>query len=168
MQTLDWYYRRLIVMSPSEIALRIRSSLRDHTDKLLAGRRQHVRKPSVILNGDGSEAGPGFRVSNMAVGDKTRLNTSAGVYKQWYDSLIARAGQVADHRLSFFDQKDKHLGDPIIWNRDHKRGQDVADLLSDEAQVPLCAGLVLVHRIGDRPKEQRRIEVADCWLNVPL
>jgi hypothetical protein len=126
MQTLDWYYRRLIVMPPSEIVLRVRSSLRDRADKLLVGLRQHVRKPSVILNGDGSEAGPGFRVSDMAVGDKTWLNTSAGVYKQWYESLLSRAEHIVDHRLSFFDLKDKHLGDPIIWNRDHKREQDTS------------------------------------------
>jgi len=126
MQTLDWYYRRLIVMSPGEIAWRMRSSLRDHADRLLIGRRQRVRKPSVILNGNDSEEGPGFRVSDMTVGDKTWLNASVGVYKRWYDSLLARAEQVAGHRLSFFDLKDKHLGDPIVWNRDHKREQDIS------------------------------------------
>jgi len=43
---------------------------------------------------------------------------------QWYDSLLVRAERIAEHRLDFFDLKDKYLGDPIIWNRDHKRGQD--------------------------------------------
>ncbi len=124
MQTLDWYYRRLKVMPPIEIAWRLRSSLRDRSDWFLVGRRQQLRKPSVFLNGDGRDEEPGFRVSDMAVGDKAWLKANDDVDKRWYDYLLAQAKQIAGHRLDFFDLKDKHLGDPIVWNRDHKRGQD--------------------------------------------
>ena len=73
MQTLDWYYRRLKVMSPGEIAWRVRSSLRDRVDRLFVSRRQQLREPSAILNGDGQAKGPAFRVCDMAVGDGARL-----------------------------------------------------------------------------------------------
>ncbi|MBN1506435.1 MAG: alginate lyase family protein [Sedimentisphaerales bacterium] len=119
MQTLNWYYRRLRTMPASEIAWRVRSSLRDHVDRCLLGRRRRWRPLSEILNGDGSTA-PGFRVCGVPVGS----NGSENIESAWLEPLIARADKIAQHRLSFFDLNDKHLGDPILWNRDHKRGQD--------------------------------------------
>ncbi len=68
MQTLNWYYRRLKVMSSGEITWRTLSSLCDCTDRFLVGRRQRLRKSSVFLNGDGSDEGPGFRVNDIVVG----------------------------------------------------------------------------------------------------
>lgn len=124
MQTLDWYYQRLKAMTPDEIAWRMRSSLRGRVDRLLVGHRQQLRRPAVFLNGDGCEEGPGFRVCDMAVGDRAGLKANDDVDKRWYDSLLARAERIAEHHLDFFDLKDKHLGDPIVWNRDHKRRQD--------------------------------------------
>ncbi|MCP4609789.1 MAG: hypothetical protein GY845_13865 [Planctomycetes bacterium] len=103
MQTLNWYYQRLKAMSSGEIAWRIRSSLRDHADRILVGHRQHIRKPSAFLNGDGKE--PEIRVSN----------STDIVDKQWYDSLLTRANRIIDHRLDFFDLKDQYLGDLFAW-----------------------------------------------------
>ena len=117
-------------MSAGEIAWRMRSSLRDRVDRLLVGRRQRSRKPSAILNGDGRYRGPRFRVCDMPIGSDGQLETNDDVGKRRYDSLLARAGQIAAHRLSFFDLKDKHLGDPIVWNRDHKRSQDTPMVFS--------------------------------------
>ncbi len=111
-------------MSPKEIAWRIRSKLQDHADRILVSHRQQRRKPSVFLNGDGSNDASEFRVSDMAVGENERPNPAGIVDKRWYDSLLARAERIVEHRLDFFDLKDKYLGDPIIWNHDHKRGQD--------------------------------------------
>jgi len=124
MQTLDWYYRRLKVMSSGEIAWRLRLLLRDRADRFFVGWRQRTRKPSVFLNGEGRDEGPGLRVSDIVAGDGEWLKTNDDVGKQWYDYLLARAERIAEHRLDFFDLKDKHLGNPIVWNRDHKRGQD--------------------------------------------
>ena len=130
MQTLDWYYRRFKVMTPGEIAWRMWSSLRDRGDRLLVSCRQQLRNPAVFLNGDGCEEGPGFRVCDMAVGDRAWLKANDDIGNRWYDSLLARAEQIAEHRLDFFDLKDKHLGNPIVWNRDHKRGQDTPMIFS--------------------------------------
>jgi hypothetical protein len=101
----------------------MRSSLRDRADRILVGYRQRIRKPSVFLNGDGKDEGPGFRVGDMAVG-RGRGKKIGREEGQWYDSLLIRAERIAEHRLDFFDLKNKYLGDPIIWNRDHKRDQD--------------------------------------------
>ena len=130
MQTLDWYYRRLRVMSLGEIAWRIRSSVRDRADRFFVCRRQRVRKPSVILNGDGREEGPGFRVIDLAPGFRKDNKKRGKEEVEWYDFLMAKAEQIAGHRLDLFDLKDKHLGDPIIWNQDHKRGQDTPMVFS--------------------------------------
>jgi hypothetical protein len=120
MQTPSWYYRRLKTMSAGEMAWRMCSSLRDCVDRFLVSRRQRLRPRSAILNGDGSDT-PGFRVCSLPVGARVGSNGSADVERAWLDSLIGRAEGIAQHRLSFFDLKDRHLGDPIIWNRDYKR-----------------------------------------------
>lgn len=130
MQTLDWYYRRLKPMSAGEIALRIGSSLRDRADRFLVGRRQRLRDLSVILNGDGRDAIPDFRVCDLVVGDRAKLNADDDFAKRSFDSLLFRAEQIIRHRLSFFDLKDKYLGDPILWDYDHKRGQDTPMIFS--------------------------------------
>ena len=116
MQALNWYYQRLKAMSPGEIVWRMRSSLRDRTDRLLVGRRQKVRTLEVILDGDGLEVTPGFCVCDTLVGEKANLWMDDKSKKQWYYSLLARARQISMHRLDFFDLNDRHLGDPIIWN----------------------------------------------------
>jgi len=117
-------------MSPGEIAWRVRSSLRDRVDRLLVGRRQQLREPCAILNGDGQAKGPAFRVCDMAVGGGKRLKGDDALESGWFDSLLARAERIAEHRLDFFDLEDKHLGDPIVWNRDHKRCQDTPMVFS--------------------------------------
>jgi len=116
-------------MSLEEIAWRISSSIRDCADRFLIDRRQQTRKLSEILNGDSRKEGPGFRVSALliAFGKNKKDEKEEG---QWYESLLARAEQIAEHRLDLFDLKNKHLGNPIIWNRDHKRGQDTPMVFS--------------------------------------
>ncbi|MFC1634015.1 alginate lyase family protein, partial [Planctomycetota bacterium] len=74
--------------------------------------------------------GPGFRVSDVVVKDRSWLIANKGIERDWYDSLLARAERIAGHRLDFFDLKDKYLGNPIVWNRDHKRGQDTPIIFS--------------------------------------
>ena len=130
MQTLNWYIRRLKAMHPNEVAWRMCSSRRDFNDRILVRRRQRLRDLSVILNGDGSARGPGFRVSDVAVGDRAWLKAEKGDVHDGYDALLARAKRLGWHRLDFFDLTDKHLGDPINWNRDHKRGQDTPMIFS--------------------------------------
>jgi len=130
MQTFKWYYHRLRKMSPGEMAWRTRSFLRDNTDRFLIGRRQRLRNSTVFLNGDGQEQGPGFRVSDMDVGDKAQPSINNRVEKQEYDSLIGRAERIAEHQLDIFDLEDKCLGETINWNRDYKRRQDTPLIFS--------------------------------------
>ena len=130
MQKFSWYIRRLKAMPPSEIAWRMWSSPRDCDDRVLVKRRQRLRPLSAILNGDGSGMGPGFRVSALAVGDQSWLKADKGIEQEWYESLLARAQRIAWHRFDFFDLKDKYLGNPIVWNRDHKREQDTLMIFS--------------------------------------
>ena len=126
MQTLHWYYHRLKAMSPNEIIWRMRSSIRDGADRFLVDRRQRQRKPSEFLNTNPGGKREGFRVCNIPAEYKTDNDAQ----KQKYDSLIARAEKIAEHRFSFFDLQDKYLGEPIVWNRDHKRGQDTPMVFS--------------------------------------
>ncbi len=124
MQTLNWCYRRLRAMSPSEIAWRMRSSLRDRADRFLVGRRQQLRRPSTILNGNAGNTWPDFRVCDRAVGKRVQSEELGSASTSGYSGLLERAERIIEHRLSFFNLQDKHLGDPIVWNRDHKRDQD--------------------------------------------
>jgi hypothetical protein len=126
MQKLDWYYKRFKAMPAGEVAWRIRSSLRDRADRVLVGHRQKPRKPAAFLNVDGRVSVPEFRLSDTAAGMQERLKEADAdiVDKKAHDTLMARADKIANHRLDFFDQNDRFLGAPIVWNRDHKREQD--------------------------------------------
>ena len=148
MQTLNWYYQRLKAMSPDEIAWRACSSIRDIADRLLIERRQRPRKPSDFLNSNTSGKKEGFHVCNMSVGYQTNNDAE----KQSYDSLIAKAQKIVGHRLSFFDLQDKYLGEPITWNRDHKREKDTpmtfSPALDYRAPFRLIERLLVSHRLN--------------------
>jgi hypothetical protein len=116
-------------MSPGEFVWRVHGLLRDYVDRFLVDRRQRPRPLSTVLNGDGDST-PGFHVCDMAVRERAKSDGSDGPERAWYNSLLERAEKIAQHRLSFFDLKDKYLGDPIVWNRDHKRGQDTPMVFS--------------------------------------
>ena len=123
MQTLNWYYKRLKAMSPGEVAWRMRSSLRDRIDRLVVNRRQQLRPLSAILNDNATDNKLGLSVCDVSLAQWAKSD-AGDLEKAWYDSLLTRAEQIADHRLDYFDQKNMHLGDPIVWNRDHKRNQN--------------------------------------------
>ena len=123
MQALHWYYKRFKAMSADEIVWRVRSSLRDRADRFIIRRRRKIRKLSAILDGDGRDSGPGFSVCDTLVGEKASFWPEDKNKRQWYYALLSRADRISRHQLSFFDLKDRHLGDPIVWNRDHKHKQ---------------------------------------------
>jgi hypothetical protein len=54
------------------------------------------------------------KVGEMAAGDP---GNSEG---EWLRLLVAKADRIAQHRFDFFDLENRHLGDPIDWNCDHK------------------------------------------------
>ena len=119
MQTLGWYIRRLQAMSLDEIVWRTRTSLRIPIDRLLLGRRQHLQPLSEILNGRSCLKTPGFRVSDIELGQWKSVQHGM-VERNWLADLLSKADRIVDHQLNLFDLGWHHLGDPIDWNRDHK------------------------------------------------
>ncbi len=118
MQPLSWYAERLRAMSADEVGWRIRSSLRDVTDRPRFALAGHPSAPS----GTVETQEPGFRVSDLQVAEWSQAPAGT-VEQEWRDRLLQRADRIAEHRLSFFNIHDRHLGDPIDWNRDHESGR---------------------------------------------
>ncbi|MEJ2702377.1 MAG: alginate lyase family protein [Sedimentisphaerales bacterium] len=69
-------------------------------------------------------------MSDVAIEDKSWLKAKKGDEHHKYNDLIARAKRIASHRLDFFDLRDMDLGNPINWNRDHKREQNTSMIFS--------------------------------------
>src|SRR3989442_152221 len=121
MQPLAWYLRRLQTMSTREVAWRAASRVRDGADwcRLALGLDP---TPAALLSGDhGPNLQPGFRVSDVRVGEWVSGTTEEE--RTWGERLRRQADLIARHRLSFFDLVDRDLGDPIDWNRDHASGR---------------------------------------------
>ena len=119
MQPLMWYIRRLRVMSPAEIASRMRSSLRDTIDRCRFPLLRRPRPLSHVLQDHDAHLLPPFRVTEMPVGQWASSALTPD-QTQWYRRLLEQADRIAAHRLSLFDLKDCYLGDPIDWNCDPK------------------------------------------------
>jgi hypothetical protein len=119
MQSLNWYAHRLRVMSPGEVAWRMRSAVRDATDRCwVAIGRQQDRIVRELSERELNDI-PGFHVTDMTVGAWANLQADQPE-RQWYQKLRENAERIMDHRLNFLDRKDCSLGNPIDWNRDHK------------------------------------------------
>ena len=114
MQTLNWYFRRLKAMSPTEITWRLYSSVRDRTDRLVVKSRQKQRPPEKFLNNNDLNIKPGFHVCNIS----EKYNSNQIENKE----LLERAERILSGQLSFFDQQNKFIGNPVKWNYDHKLG----------------------------------------------
>lgn len=118
MQSPSWYVRRLRGMSPEEVLWRVKSSLRDLLDRgrfplgLYPG-------PEVIPKDPRT---PPFRVSDVGVAAWSNLPPGAPE-AGWRDRLLKQAEAVLAHKLTFFNLEERHLGDPIDWNRDHGNGK---------------------------------------------
>jgi len=111
MQPLSWYVRRLQTMSLAEIGWRVKSLVRDMTDRY---RFALGLVPSPVLD----DAGPGFRVTDLPVGAWAAAGTGTEE-AAWRERLVRAADDIAAHRFSFFDLERHAMGDPIDWHRDH-------------------------------------------------
>jgi hypothetical protein len=116
MQALGWRVRRLLGMSPREVAWRAGGALRDVLDARRAARGRHPRPPRL-------DAGRrGFTVAALPVGAWARLDPGDPA-AAWRDGLVRQADAARAHRLSFLGLEDRHLGDPIVWNQDAETGR---------------------------------------------
>jgi hypothetical protein len=109
-------------MSLGELAWRVRSMLRDGVDRV---RYESGLVPSPAIPpaiGDCPESGAGFRVTLIRSEDRG-VWTRDALHASWYERLLEQAEPILQHKLTFFDLKERHLGDPIDWNRDHDIGK---------------------------------------------
>jgi uncharacterized heparinase superfamily protein len=118
MQALSWRVRRLLGMSPQEVAWRAHGAWQEVVD---AQRVWRGRVPGP--RGEGARAldRPGFRVCDMAVGAWTALVADEPAVR-WREALRARADAASAGRLTLFGQ-ERDLGVPIDWNRDPETGR---------------------------------------------
>ena len=124
MPSVTWYLRRFRTMSAGELVWRTTGLLRDVE---LCGRlalRLEPRPRADHRADTDADPEPGFRVSDVRVGEWAVPERRGDA--RWRDRLVAQAERIAHHRLSFFDLRDRDLGDPIDWNRDHASGTEGA------------------------------------------
>ena len=100
----------------------MRSAWQEAADRCLVSARQRPRPLAAILNGHGEDVAALPRLDGMTAGGWA-ASAPGGPEPQWCRNLPAKADEIAAHQLSFFDLEDRHLGDPIDWNRDHKHGK---------------------------------------------
>ncbi|MCC7293816.1 MAG: alginate lyase family protein [Phycisphaerales bacterium] len=132
MQSPLWYVRRLGTMSPGEIVWRVHHALRSRLDSQLwpmicrrtsaervleVGAAFSSRCAQAIgaVSGAALGAAPGAVSGAAATADDGRV---VGEAERAY--VLSRAQAAMEHRFSFFDLRDIHLGDPIRWNREVK------------------------------------------------
>jgi len=105
-------------MTAGELAWRMHSAVRDVKEHYLqAWGIPHL--PTVQMRQEAPVDSPGYRVSDMTVGEWTVARPGHPEY-EWYRRLIARADRIANHQLSFFGLKNQPLGPTIDWNYDYK------------------------------------------------
>ncbi|HYE25194.1 MAG TPA: alginate lyase family protein [Clostridia bacterium] len=108
-------------MSASELAWRAASAIRDTGDRVRFPLGAYPSLRHAIAAPPESECG--FRVCDLQVGEWAGKQASPAE-QRWLARLVNHADQLRANRLSFFDLQNKHLGDPIGWNRDHAAGID--------------------------------------------
>nr|AHN98035.1 heparinase [uncultured bacterium lac193] len=116
MQSVNWYFRRLRTMGGAELLWRLRSALRDKSDRYLiglgwqpgSGRAPGIPNPPFRL----ADVVPGSWKSQQATADEAR----------WVERLVTQARPILDHRLSFLGLDDVNLGSPPDWHREHALG----------------------------------------------
>jgi hypothetical protein len=119
MQSIGWYVNRLRTMSSDEVRWRLRDAARDLGDRWRFSTGRFPQSHDVG-HADPS-ASPPFRVSALPVGawQGDLPEPTAG----WLARLVARADDLAAHRLTFFNLAGVSAGHPVDWNRDLESGQ---------------------------------------------
>jgi hypothetical protein len=119
MQSIQWYFNRLLRMSPPELAWRVGSAAQGFIDDLRFRLGWHLPE------------GSGFTATCQLTKARTIKLLPAispigcanalpqSLAKVWGHRLCQQADLVVANRLSYFHLMDSSLGDPIDWHRDH-------------------------------------------------
>jgi hypothetical protein len=109
-------------MSPSELAWRSRDEVRDAVDRCRVSFALIPSERAISWSDGKGDTQPGFRVSDVAPGEWAAAPPGS-LEASWHRELSSRAGRILSRRLTFFNLRDRDLGDPIRWNMDHESGK---------------------------------------------
>lgn len=119
MQSLGWYVRRLNSMSPPEIAWRVSSLFREQADIIRIPLGLIPTLPKQIQSPP-EQFKPGFSCS--PVSHEQCSDSESESTKRWRKTLLRKADDALDNRLSYFDLVALDHGQPMNWHRDHSAG----------------------------------------------
>jgi hypothetical protein len=126
-QTLRWYTRRLLAMTPPELGWRIRSKLRDSADRFLAGRRAAPPSLTRVIRGAPAAEDGWARVAGQ-LPDPGFSHDSDGAeasrVARWCSAAVAEADHVLDDRLSILALRDHDLRGDVRWNYEYLAGRE--------------------------------------------
>ncbi len=122
MQPLNWYIHRFRSMSVDEIVWRFQSLVRDTLDRPRFALGLYPSSSAIVSSRVQEGKPPGFRVSDMPVGEWAQMDVSRPLEVRWRKRLLSEADLLVQHRFNFFNLRGHYLGDPIDWNHDHAAG----------------------------------------------
>ena len=122
MPSLSWYYERLSVMSPAEVAQRVCRQGRKWLGRYRRWPAARSLSPEAVWRKPFSagEFRDQPREFFCAMDDLGSAELSA-----WTERIRTEADAAAAHRLSYFGGPEQDLGAAIDWNRDYSRGLSV-------------------------------------------
>jgi hypothetical protein len=103
-------------MSAGELAWRAQGFMRDRLD------RPRIALGMIPRAQYDAAAAERILAGGLPLCDHATKERDADTPPFWRERLLRRADALLDHRFSFFSLDDRHLGDPIDWNRDHESG----------------------------------------------
>ena len=181
MQSLNWYIQRLKSMSPSEIAWRLQSEIRDVTDRI---RVPMGLFPSPEIDLSDKSGLPGFRVSDVPEFVEKEEHIVSGMNEEWLGALVVKADLILDNKLSYFDLKEKWHGEPFNWNKDFSSNKQAQMSIASAVnyrdfekngdckliwEPNRCHHLVVLGRAyrvaGDTRYAEAVVDLIDSWLD---
>ncbi len=116
------------MMSPAEIAWRLRSAGQNVADRIRIPLGLVPDFRNGLLSGDGG-SNAGFRTTTVVPGAWVR-DLASPLVSRWSARLRSRADAIAENRLGFFNLENVFVGDPVDWHRDHEFGRSAPRRLS--------------------------------------
>ncbi len=107
-------------MTPEEVIWRTESVLRSRFDRFRIASKWYPSIDFLKKKINMEDVFSDIRLVDVGLGEWNLIQEPLVV--QWKEKLIDEAEKIAKHKLSLFNHKDCHLGDPIDWNRDYVNG----------------------------------------------